>query len=89
MSSRSIYKGRIVDLHLEHVTLPNGTEVDLEIMHHVGAAAVAAVDEQSCVVLLRQYRHAGGGYLWELPAGTLDSPGEPPEACAARGRVSG
>ena len=81
---RQIYKGRIVDLRVERVTLPNGTAVDLELVHHVGAAATAAVDEQGRVVLIRQYRHATGGYIWELPAGVLHSPAEPPEACALR-----
>ena len=80
---RQIYKGRIVDLRVERVTLPNGAEVDLELMHHPGAAAVVAADEQGRVVLIRQYRHAAGGYIWELPAGVL-VPDEPPEACAAR-----
>jgi len=82
--AREIYKGRIVDLRVERVTLPNGTAVDLELMHHPGAAAVVAVDAQGRVVLIRQYRHAAGGYIWELPAGVLASPDEPPEACAAR-----
>ena len=80
---RQIYKGRIVDLRVERVTLPNGAEVDLELMHHPGAAAVVAADEHDRVVLIRQYRHAAGGYIWELPAGVL-APDEPPEACAAR-----
>ena len=81
--SRQIYKGRIVDLHLERVTLPNGHAVDLEVMHHPGASAVAAVDDAQQVVLIRQYRHAAGGYIWELPAGVL-APAEAPAACAAR-----
>src|SRR5213594_2818629 len=81
---RQIYKGRIVDLRVERVTLPNGRTVDLELIHHGGAAAVVAVDEQQRAVLIRQYRYAAGGYIWELPAGTLDSPDEKPEACAAR-----
>jgi ADP-ribose pyrophosphatase len=81
--SRQIYKGRIVDLHLEHVTLPNGHAVDLEVMHHPGASAVAAVDDAQQVVLIRQFRHAAGGYIWELPAGVL-APAEKPAACAAR-----
>ena len=80
---RQIYKGRIVDLRLERVTLPNGTTVDLELMHHAGASAVAAVDDREQVTLIRQYRHAAGGYVWELPAGVLD-PDEAPEACARR-----
>jgi ADP-ribose pyrophosphatase len=82
--ARQIYKGRIVDLRVEQVTLPNGTSVELELMHHGGASAVVAVDGGERVILLRQYRHAAGGYIWELPAGILDSPGEPPEVCAAR-----
>ncbi len=81
---RQIYKGRIVDLRLERVTLPNGAAVELELMHHAGASAVAAVDEAGRVTLIRQYRHAAGGYLWELPAGVRQDADEPPAACAAR-----
>jgi ADP-ribose pyrophosphatase len=81
---RQLYKGRIVDLRLEQVTLPNGTTAALEIVHHPGAAAVAAVDAAGQVVLIRQYRHAAGGFIWELPAGVLAAPEEPPEACARR-----
>ena len=81
---QQIYKGRIVDLRVERVTLPNGTAVDLELMHHPGASAVVAVDDGGRVVLIRQYRHAAGDYIWELPAGILDAPDEPPESCAAR-----
>jgi ADP-ribose pyrophosphatase len=81
---REIYNGRIVNLRIERVTLPNGAAVDLELMHHVGASAVVALDERRQVVLLRQYRHAAGGYIWEVPAGMLASPDEAPEACAAR-----
>jgi len=80
---REIYRGRIVDLRLEEVRLPNGAVVELELMRHPGAAAVAAVDEAERVALIRQYRHAAGGFIWELPAGVLD-PGEEPARCAAR-----
>jgi ADP-ribose pyrophosphatase len=79
-----IYKGRIVDLRVERVTLPNGAVVDLELMRHPGAAAVAAVDDAGRVTLICQYRHAAGGYIWELPAGVLHGPAEQPAACAAR-----
>ena len=81
---REIYRGRIVNLRVERVTLPNGVAVDLELMHHAGASAVVAVDDAGRVVLLRQYRHAAGGYLWEVPAGMLASADEAPETCAAR-----
>src|SRR4030095_1863338 len=81
---RDIYRGRIVDLGIEPVTLPNGAEVELEVVRHPGAAAVGPVDAAGWVVLIRQYRHAAGGYIWEVPAGVLDRPGETPEECAAR-----
>lgn len=80
---REIYRGRIVNLRVERVTLPNGATVDLELMTHPGAAAVVAADDAGRVVLIHQYRHAAGGYIWELPAGVL-GPGEAPEACAVR-----
>ena len=79
-----IYRGRIVHLRRERVRLPNDAEVDLEVVRHVGASAVAAVDDAGRVILIRQYRHATGGYIWELPAGILSSPDEPPAACAIR-----
>jgi 8-oxo-dGTP pyrophosphatase MutT (NUDIX family) len=78
-----IYKGRIIDLNLESVELPNGTNCELEIVHHPGGAAAVAIDGQNRVCLLRQFRHAAGGWLWELPAGRLD-PGEQPLTTAQR-----
>ncbi len=78
-----IYKGRVVDLRLEEVTLPNQVTVTLEIIRHPGAAAVVALDADSEVTLVRQFRHAAGGFIWEIPAGKLDA-GEQPLACAAR-----
>jgi ADP-ribose pyrophosphatase len=83
MATREIYRGRIVHLTTEDVELPNGHRLTLEIVRHPGAAAVAALDSEGRVTLLRQYRHAVAQYLWEVPAGTLDA-GEDPEACAAR-----
>lgn len=78
-----IYRGKIIELCLENVMLPNGALVELEIVHHPGGAAVVALDRENQVCLLRQYRHAIGGWLWELPAGKLD-PGEPPLTTAQR-----
>jgi ADP-ribose pyrophosphatase len=80
---RPIYEGRIVNLGLETVHLPNGHELELEVIRHSGASAVVPVLPDGQVVLIRQYRHAGGGFLLELPAGRLE-PGEAPEQCAAR-----
>ena len=82
-AARQIYKGRIVDLRLEEVTLPNGQSITLEVVHHPGASAIVAIDAQDEVALIHQLRHAAGGYIWEIPAGTL-APGEAPEACARR-----
>jgi ADP-ribose pyrophosphatase len=67
----------------ERVTLPNGRTVQLDIVHHPGAAAVVPFLSEREVLLIRQYRHATGGEILEIPAGKLD-PGEAPEACAAR-----
>jgi len=84
VSSRSIHDGRIVKLALEEVRLPNGHTVTLEVIKHPGAAAVVPVDPEGNVVLVRQYRHATGSWLLEVPAGKLDHPGESPEDCALR-----
>ena len=67
MAIRHIYKGKIITLNIDTITLPNGVTVDLEIARHPGAS----------------FRHAAGGFFYEIPAGKL-SPGEDPVACAAR-----
>lgn len=77
------YRGRIVDVDVERVTLPNGESADLEVVRHPGGAAVVALDDADRVCLLRQYRHAVGAWLWELPAGKLE-PEEPPLETARR-----
>ena len=81
--TKNIYKGRVVTLNLETVTLPNGTTVELEVVRHPGAAAIVPLKDERTVVLIRQYRHAAGGFIYEIPAGKLH-PGEDPRACAAR-----
>lgn len=78
-----IHKGRILDVRLEQVTLPNGATITLEIVRHPGAAAIVAIDERNEVTLVHQFRHAANGFIWEIPAGTLD-PGEAPDVCARR-----
>ena len=80
---RSLYAGKVVDLGLDTVELPNGELVELEIVRHPGGAAAVAMDEQGRVCLLRQYRHAAGGWLWELPAGKIDA-GETPAGTVRR-----
>ena len=66
------YQGTVVDLSVETVSLPNGHIIRLEVVRHPGGSAVVALDEQKNVCLLKQYRHAAGGWLWELPAGKLE-----------------
>lgn len=80
---RNIYTGKVVTLNIDTVQLPNGVTVDLETIRHPGAAAVVPMQENGIVVLIRQFRHAAGGFIYEIPAGKL-SPGENPLHCAAR-----
>ena len=83
VSTKPVFSGRVIQVNVERVTLPNGSTADLEIIHHPGGAAVVAVDEQHNICLLRQFRHAANGYLWELPAGKIDNK-EPPLQTAQR-----
>jgi ADP-ribose pyrophosphatase len=83
LAVREIFRGNTVRLDVDRVRLPNGKEMDFEIIHHAGAAAVVPILPSGEVLLVRQYRYATGGYLLEIPAGKLD-PGEGPEACARR-----
>ena len=72
-----LYRGNVVDLGLETLLLPNGEPHTLEVVRHPGGAAVLAIDAQGRVCLLRQYRHAAGAWLWELPAGKRDVAEDP------------
>jgi ADP-ribose pyrophosphatase len=80
---QTVYKGRVVTLNLETVTLPNGVSVELEVVRHPGAAAIVPLKDAYTVILIRQYRLAAGGYIYEIPAGKLQ-PGEDPAHCATR-----
>lgn len=87
-SSRRIYSGRVIDLDVDEVEFPNGARGSLEMVRHSGASAVlpfldppTAPDPR--VLLIRQFRHAAEGYIYEIPAGRLDV-GESPERCARR-----
>ncbi len=89
LSSRMIHNGRIVKLSMDRVRFPDGSDGDLEMIRHPGAAAVLPVagsldEEDPEILLLRQYRYASGGYLWEVPAGLRTDPGEAWDDCAHR-----
>jgi ADP-ribose pyrophosphatase len=78
-----IRHGRVFDVTLENVSLPNGSAIDMEIIRHPGAAAIVPLTGNHEILMLRQYRHAIGTYWWEIPAGTFDGK-EEPLACAQR-----
>jgi ADP-ribose pyrophosphatase len=80
---RQILKLGVVDLGVEHASLPNGVEIDLAVIRHPGAAAIVALDGAGNLAMLHQYRHAIGGYLWEIPAGCRNV-AESPLECAHR-----
>jgi ADP-ribose pyrophosphatase len=80
---RVLHSGRVGTFGLESVVLPNGAAVELEIIRHPGASAVVPLHADGSVTLIRQYRHAAGGMIWEVPAGKLE-PSEPPALCASR-----
>ena len=83
-SSQTVnFTGRIIRVTTDEVVLPNGHRAALEVVHHPGGAAAVALDAERRVCLLRQYRYAADGWLWELPAGKLE-PGEPPLGTAQR-----
>ena len=80
---KPIYKGTVVTLNVDTVRLPNGHTIDLEVIRHPGASAVVPLKEDGTVVLIRQFRHAADGFIYEIPAGKLH-PKEDPLDCAAR-----
>lgn len=82
-SKEIIRHGRVFDITVENVSLPNGVSIDMEIIRHPGAAAIVALTRNQEVLILKQYRHAIGGYYWEIPAGTFTAD-EAPLACAQR-----
>jgi 8-oxo-dGDP phosphatase len=82
--SERIYRGRVMALRADHVRMPGGRVAVREIVEHMGAVAVAALDDRGRLAVIEQYRHAVRRRLLELPAGLLDVPGEHPATAAAR-----
>lgn len=83
-ASETVFTGRVWDVVRETADLGEAGRVVREYQRHPGAVGVLALDGHDRVLLLRQYRHPVGSHLWELPAGLLDVPGEPPAGAAAR-----
>jgi ADP-ribose pyrophosphatase len=80
---RKIYEGRVFSVVAERVTLPKGHLIELEVVRHPGSVVIVPVADDGRVLLVRQYRHAVGRAMWELPAGSL-KPNEDPERAAVR-----
>jgi len=78
-----LYRGKILALREDDVTLPNGRAAKRVVVEHRGGVAVLAVDERGYVPIVRQYRYAVGAHLWEIPAGKLEE-GEEPDAAIVR-----
>jgi len=83
ISSHYVYNGHNIRLRVDEVVLPSGKETVREVIEHNGAVAIVAVDIEKNILLVRQFRHAAGKELLEIPAGGID-PGETPEETARR-----
>jgi ADP-ribose pyrophosphatase len=83
LESERVYHGHAFDVRRDRVRLPMGRVTAFDIVEHAGAVAMVPVDDQGYLWLVRQYRHATGKVILEIPAGTLE-PGETPSECAAR-----
>lgn len=88
LRSEEVHRGKIFTLNRDAVRFPDGSSADMDILRHPGASAVVPflsgpLGDEPQLLLLRQYRYAAGGYLYEIPAGRLDE-GETPVQCALR-----
>jgi ADP-ribose pyrophosphatase len=83
LSSDVVFEGKVFDVRVDRVRLADGHETRIDLVIHSGAVTMIPVDEDGSIWFVRQYRHATGGYLLELPAGTLEQ-GEDPAITAAR-----
>jgi len=83
IQSELVYQGRAFTVRRDEVRLPNGHSTRLDIVDHIGSVIIIPLDERGNLTFVRQYRHAAGLDLLELPAGTLE-PDEDPLVCARR-----
>ena len=80
LKSQSIFDGKILNLRMDVVTLPDGSEVSREVVEHKPAVVAVPVDSENNVILVRQYRYAVGQALLEAPAGRVEESETPDEA---------
>jgi len=83
IKSQVKFKGKILNLRVDEVELPNGRVVEREVVEHRGAVGIVPVTNKNEVILLRQYRYPINEVIWEIPAGLLDRK-ENPLDCAIR-----
>ena len=84
ISSAEQASGRLITVRTDEVRMPDGGTAERDVVAHPGAVAVLALDDDGRVLMIRQYRHAVGHLLWEIPAGLRDVDGEPPHVTAER-----
>lgn len=82
LKSEKIFEGRIVNLRVDTVELPDGRSTTREVVEHRGAVAIVPMLDHDKIIMVRQYRQPVGRTLLEIPAGTLDQ--ETPADCARR-----
>lgn len=83
LSSEMVHPGRVIQVSIDQVRLPDGNSATREKVHHPGGVVILPLLDAETLILVRQYRYAPQKLLWELPAGKLDA-GEEPAVCAAR-----
>lgn len=83
ISSKVGFSGRLLQVNVDTVTLPNGRETTRELIHHPGAVAIVPILDDGSMIFVKQYRYPVGTVMYEIPAGKLD-PGEEPDVCAER-----
>jgi len=83
LSSKELYNGMIVRVHVDDVELPNGNKARREVVEHPGGVGIAALDSDGCILLVEQFRYPYGRSMMEVPAGKLE-PGEDPRSCGIR-----
>ena len=83
ISRERVFKGKVFSVDRDEVRLPHGRTVKMDVVRHPKSVVLVPIPETGHVILIRQYRHAVGQWLWELPAGSVDE-GESPEQAARR-----
>lgn len=83
LSKRRVFAGRVFSIEVDRVRLPGGSRSTLEIVRHRGSVVLLPQPTPRELILVRQYRHAIGRWIWELPAGSLEA-GEAPARAARR-----